>query len=1551
MTPIDRLAALRSRVATLIAERDAARAAALEARPGSDDAGVARRRAAELDRRILLELGDAIGDGPLATDAMAVESQVPLALLPVRLETRFGDDGTTLRIRVYPDEIHVQTEPVELSATERTAGERYWRTTWRGTHARADAEAWVGLVAAVGAAARARFLVEALRPMNPGDRPTSPVPGDLPLPKEPAFPATRTRADGQRPPPLARLLPDRWCALAYHAGRRTQAWSGPIADDVVAGMDLGGELTRAGGDVTTPESRWLTDWDTAVEVGMAFTMRFGAPVTRIDRLLVFGVRATLSPDAAAARLATLLASHQIAPGVAFVRQGTPTNNTATERTPWTARPDLSPPAATATTPATVAADTNAATVARALGVDAALLAGVPHGQETEPADARAMATALWEPTWGAFLQKLTKGYGLEAALTPDEVDAARTYFVAHVRGRGPLPAIRVGRQPYGILPAFSLDRWQEAGRDPTRRWLPGFLRLVRDVWRASLGRVPRLVDGPPGAAFDDLLLDVLAMTPTCRDVRVRSVVAEKFCRTIPAVLTEDRASCEAERRLNEYVFGLFGLATTKLGDNGSVQKDTRRLGLPFVLPDPAGGESLDRAYLRAQADEASAARPDSLLAILVEDACALERARREALRTHAAPSLAYVPDATVRVDVARITATPPAADSARAISARMTELRASAPLTGADPVALILGGRPDRLDPVALRTAPAALAVVHGWVQAEQRFAEFKDALRQLAGLPADRLELLLAEMLDLASHRLDAWLTAFATRRLHEMRAAEDGAQGVMVGAYGWVEDLVATPPQPAGQEDADGTPLLAAPTPGGYVHAPSVAHATTAAILRGGHLAHVALDPSSRAVAIDLSSRRVRLAVALLEGVRQGQPLGALLGYRLERWLHEGARTGVELDRFIAPLRAMAPLVANKLRADLQDPGVTAESVAASNVVDGLRLLEQTDDAIVAALPAMAVPSPTPEQASALRAILGQLRGAADAVADVLLAEAVHQLALGNTERAAAALDAAGAGEAPPPEPDVVRTPAAGTAVTYRVVTVASSTAVGAGGWSDASPRARAEPRLEAWTRALLGPADRVLVAEPSATAPAITAADVGLAALDLVYGVDAGLERWLARRIGPERVLVRARSAATPGDAVTLDEALEVARLLRDVVSGARPLGPETMTATGTPLTAQPNTAELTTRRTALRAVASERADEAEAAAAARRPRTRLVGALRDLSELGIAGPESLDLDAFGLAEELLRMAGTARARIGESDRLIAAAADAAAQPVEVSDADGLTRRAADVAARLAASIEALFGGSVRVLPLVTLAADPAAGGLPAPEAGATAQAATETREGIRAWLEAMAGLRAPVARLSDLCLACDAIGTARPSALDAVQLLSGPGATGAADRWVAPPFHPSVPAPDGPSPRGPVTVLVRHAPAGVAYPGAVAGLVVDEWVETIPRRVSRERAGVPTLEVPATTALAVNANAPNARPPHAILLAVTPGDEPWSTAALEATLLETLELAKIRAVTLETVIWAGRLLPALYFADYALQGVSTAMFSRYVAGAGVARFVEG
>ena len=163
---------------------------------------------------------------------------------------------------------------------------------------------------------------------------------------------------------------------------------------------------------------------------------------------------------------------------------------------------------------------------------------------------------------------------------------------------------------------------------------------------------------------------------------------------------------------------------------------------------------------------------------------------------------------------------------------------------------------------------------------------EVHGALRQLLSVPTAALARYTGGVLDLASHRLDAWVSAMATRRLAALRTRKRrSASGSAATAC-----------------SRTCAPRRRAAASHGYIHAPSLGQAATAAVLRSGHLAH--LGGPDEPLALDLSSRRVRLALALLDGVRAGQPLGALLGYRLERGLHEG-HPGLALDRYIAALR----------------------------------------------------------------------------------------------------------------------------------------------------------------------------------------------------------------------------------------------------------------------------------------------------------------------------------------------------------------------------------------------------------------------------------------------------------------------------------------------------------------------------------------------------------------------------------------------------------------------------------------------------------------------
>ena len=282
--------------------------------------------------------------------------------------------------------------------------------------------------------------------------------------------------------------------------------------------------------------------------------------------------------------------------------------------------------------------------------------------------------------------------------------------------------------------------------------------------------------------------------------------------------------------------------------------------------------------------------------------------------------------------------------------------------------------------------------------------ARFLAALDVLAARPADELEWAFRGVLDLFSSRIDAWFTSFATARLDELHA--ERPEGVHLGCYGWVEDL-----HPDRGPAADSL---------GYIAAPSLAHAVTAALVRSGRQSHRGED----AFDLDMSSAACRReALKLLEGVAAGQPLAALLGYRIERKL-----TDAGLAELIVGLRIAAPL-----RARADDLDTPVESVAARDVVNGLRLLDMLPTQQWFQL--LAKLQVTGDRQTRLEAVVREVAGTYDVVSDVLLAEAVHQTAAGNLDRAAAAAGALDRQEWPI-EPDVTRTPRDGVVVTNRVV-----------------------------------------------------------------------------------------------------------------------------------------------------------------------------------------------------------------------------------------------------------------------------------------------------------------------------------------------------------------------------------------------------------------------------------------------------------------------------------------------------------------------------------
>lgn len=1423
--------------------------------------------AAEVER---LRQENATATGPEALVA-GLNGQVPVALLPVRLETRFSADAKTLRIRIFPDQIHKDDHEPELTAAEQDAGQAYWRARWAaGTDADQAHAAWQR-IAAGSRAPRARWIVEVTTPKNVATLGQ----GEPKFPDVTLKPAPWTRAA------RAALLPEQWVALGYRGGEEVlRAWGATIAEQVAMGPkpEIENADPAAEGELPIDEGiRWLVDYTEALHNGMAITVAnadvAGGLAAGFDSLVVVGVDWSLDPKAGATALGDRLAAAAGSDGVSFLPVGTPTNNTASDSAgagddiarldPFDAPP---PPAE----------DAAGARAERALGLGAgSALTAAPGAGTRDGAGAHHMANALWPTTWGYFLDQL-----MRPLISDATADGVREHFRDHVRGRGPLPTLRVGDQPYGLLPVIAPESW--IADDPIQGFVGDHARAVRSMWSVAAPLIPALGDGD---AADRDLVALLRMTPRSASYRSRHA-------TGPAVVAAGKGfeALAPFQELSATTFlSLASIAGRPRLVDITLDRDHRMITAPVITRgDLSETAPLDPNYISGTA--ASLARKGGFQSIVVKPAppqSLLEALLSQSAQLEVADAAANVV-VVHELDQGTIQALPAQAQ------VRERELHGIEPGQLAAPAP---GAQLSRLDSVtgALEVAELNVLEISGsdtladhlatlhindllGVPSTKRLGEFRASLEFLATLPTAELDRLAAETLDCCSHRLDAWLTSLASRRLEHVR---ETVAGTYVGGFGWVEDLRPRPDTASF----------------GYVHAPSIPQAASAAILRSGHLGR--RGDAAGALAIDLSSQRVARALDLLDGMRQGQPIGALLGYRFERGLRDRR---IELAGYVLAFRQAAPL-------QTADDGFTdsqpVEAIAARDVVDGLKLLDLWKANENSLFTRAGVPASGADRDD-VRAELVALDDVLDAVADLLLAESVHQMVAGNDERAGAALDALDR-QTPLPDVGVAATPRTGSSASHRLLLAMHDAAAPAGWASD--PRAAAEPRLNAWAARVLGDPgavrfDATVRDEAGAELQRVqaTLAELGLSPLATVLaaGGAGGAERAtelesrlglvLAAKVTADGAaaleLLASPPANAPATAIGLGELLAVARELLDLAGASRPASAADLVLDSelrdpAPVAPGFDLAELKKRADAA-VKALDTAVGALPAAGSSATAQTLAKRLLAAADAGVHGavPAGDDRDGLFAQAALARSSG--------------AATLAAVQAAETAFARATATPAAAVEHDLA-RLRAVFGEAFPAAPLFTAANAAALG---ASLADATALLGGDSLAPAT-WLHQHALVRPSAARLATVLSGAEALG--RGVGADQLQVAQLPHSAG--QRWIAL---------AGERPAGSLGLVV-HNPDGFKPDQPAAAWIVDAWQDVVPNASE-------------TTGVSFHFDAPGARAPQAILLAVPPSAAAteWSVETLAASVREALDLARMRAVDIDHLSAVPRFLPAIYLA---------------------------
>ena len=675
---------------------------------------------------------------------------------------------------------------------------------------------------------------------------------------------------------------------------------------------------------------WMFDFERALAVGMAF--RFDLTAEQAARRLRAARRARRPADRHAPtpgrdRLARLLEHHlhsRSRPRAAAAR-GRPRTTPRAGGSGYalrddpdaTLRPLLQAAAAVLARRRSRYAPRRPAARRRASGCPTTLVHADPARRRSPTsAEARAMQIALWPATLGYMMDTLLDA-GVQRRRRSPRPGSSSPDTSA---GAGPLPALRIGRQPYGIVPpSRSTGSTGSTSRSTRRAFLGTRATLILRRSRPRTGRrcSPREPDrrgrrGPaPGAARRARPApDVGGVLPARRRQRRAQVLRARLPR-----LRARRSSCSAlfpAQEPHDAAAQASATAATRCPICSTKIYRARQTPLdgPLVDDVPLSETRPDPRATRAGATTSSGwstpPGPASPPSRRSRASTAASRRRRCSTCCSATPSSSA--SATTAIGLARrrpgscrtsamlrrepafvhVATSPPASES-----------RYDAPVRGRS--SEVTGER---------RTSRLG-----DYIARHDRVARAGAAARaprpRSTGsptLPTARLERLFAEHIDTASYRLDAWKTGSctsscepalrqrgaATRRAQERRRRGEGAGGSTSARSAGSRpapgpqgpdpvELPAGPRRRASTRTAT-APLMRDPTNVGLVHAPSINHAATAAVLRNGYVAHERRDSPSTSRRAASGSRS-----AILEGMRNGQSLGALLGYQFERHVHD--------------------------------------------------------------------------------------------------------------------------------------------------------------------------------------------------------------------------------------------------------------------------------------------------------------------------------------------------------------------------------------------------------------------------------------------------------------------------------------------------------------------------------------------------------------------------------------------------------------------------------------------------------------------------------------
>ncbi|SJM95718.1 conserved hypothetical protein [Crenothrix polyspora] len=1045
-----------------------------------------------------------------------LNDNIPFLFLPVRIETRFITETRKpeLWLRVYPDDIAIHTHEKLLTAKELAEGIRYWKALFNAEKNGGDQKeemkkaAWNALVQSFRPQ-RSAWITLQTKPKNWSDDLGAIQSADDLIFSEPEL----TKPDSWSRAPRVNVLPDKFVITLYEGDAVANEIIGNnIPDELFVGPDPmepdASFVTKEEKLVFGESFDWTSDFDKAIQNGMGFKI----PLTKTQaengftRILVLGINLSLSETSAKTTIEDLIDNHHYSPnGFSLLPQGTATNNTDNNGSGYTKNDalDIGYVTETGTPLFGEADDCDGKNLADALGIDYTPLQNILHSDGKDLKEAVAMNTALYPSTLGYYFDAM-----LNPVLNEVQQEKLRDFFIENVTGRGPLPTIRVGDQPYGILLTSNFDQWKWNTRREffnaaffDNRFLNVLYAVLKDyheIWKSLADKLSYV--GKPNSTPSEILMDIIGLQPNSASIYQRIGYSTDYLKNLDQFqfggkyfkdrienLLANIATLQFLEKLG-YTAAKGTLKTPQLLqiiyqhyhttlDAANIVDNVPLSETDAITPYDAVANKNYLDWLAEINSLSILEKQDFGAGIKVPTALMYLQLRRSlSLQLHKS-SVLWFRKNNLNVDFT-LTATNfhnvrPAGDLTKweVMKAKLSDAAFDHPYGNKLVSEFLLG--------IGKNEDEAAFLIA------------MRKSLDMLAKLPTARLERCFMEHLDTLNYRLDAWQTGLFNLRLKQQRQLqnENRKKGIYLGSYGWIENIrpsgkrkLVSDQIPEKLKPKNGRPLFEYTDNGGFVHAPSLNHASAAALLRSGYISHASPE-NPDVMAVNLSSERVRRALFVLEGMRNGQSLEALLGYQFERGLHDrGSEDNAlkKLNLYIYDFRDAFPLLHHHILQ--QGTNTAVETIPANNVVNGVTLAESTVGFPYGTKGE--VLSATVSERNAIISEKDKLADTLDAVKDLLSAESVYQLVQGNFERAGALVNAI-KDAAIPAELDVIDTPRGSQfSITNRVVinfgrVDASNPANNPWPGIAITPRAKMEAGINKWLGSVIGDPDKVVYA----------------------------------------------------------------------------------------------------------------------------------------------------------------------------------------------------------------------------------------------------------------------------------------------------------------------------------------------------------------------------------------------------------------------------------------------------------------------------------------